>query len=123
VFETDVQVKLEVIFKGQFGLVKQLVTELLVFFVTIYIYIFLIFNNFALVIKISNLFIEDICVKFKYDEVHVIHLYCNIFIITASHDVAAPVTPQNQEVTCYIDSNVSMAAQNQWRVASDQFIL
>lgn len=33
-----------------------------------------------------------------------------------SHDVAAPVTPQNQEVSCYIDYNVSMPAQNLWRV-------
>lgn len=33
-----------------------------------------------------------------------------------SHDVAAPVTPQNQEVSCYVDYNVSMPAQNLWRV-------
>ncbi|XP_072936902.1 protein O-mannosyltransferase 1 [Epargyreus clarus] len=33
-----------------------------------------------------------------------------------SHDVAAPVSPQSQEVTCYIDYNVSMPAQNLWRV-------
>lgn len=33
-----------------------------------------------------------------------------------SHDVAAPVTPQCQEVSCYIDYNVSMPAQNLWRV-------
>ncbi|GAB6024710.1 hypothetical protein CHUAL_009843 [Chamberlinius hualienensis] len=33
-----------------------------------------------------------------------------------SHDVAAPMTPQNQEVSCYIDYNVSMPAQNLWRV-------
>ncbi|KAK7094771.1 protein O-mannosyl-transferase 1-like [Littorina saxatilis] len=33
-----------------------------------------------------------------------------------SHDVAAPTTPQNQEVSCYIDYNVSMATQNLWRV-------
>ncbi|KAK9872256.1 hypothetical protein WA026_017057 [Henosepilachna vigintioctopunctata] len=33
-----------------------------------------------------------------------------------SHDVAAPVSPQCQEVSCYIDYNVSMAAQNLWRV-------
>lgn len=33
-----------------------------------------------------------------------------------SHDVAAPLTPENQEVTCYIDYNVSMAAQNLWRI-------
>ncbi|OWR41554.1 hypothetical protein KGM_211166 [Danaus plexippus plexippus] len=33
-----------------------------------------------------------------------------------SHDVAAPVSPQSQEVSCYIDYNVSMQAQNLWRV-------
>lgn len=33
-----------------------------------------------------------------------------------SHDVAAPLTPQNQEVTCYIDYNISMASQNLWKV-------
>ncbi|XP_059487784.1 protein O-mannosyltransferase 1 [Neocloeon triangulifer] len=33
-----------------------------------------------------------------------------------SHDVAAPMSPQNQEVTCYIDYNISMPAQNLWRV-------
>lgn len=33
-----------------------------------------------------------------------------------SHDVAAPMTPQSQEVSCYIDYNVSMVAQNFWKV-------
>ena len=33
-----------------------------------------------------------------------------------SHDVASPLTPENQEVSCYIDYNVSMPAQNLWRV-------
>ena len=33
-----------------------------------------------------------------------------------SHDVAAPLSPENQEVSCYIDYNVSMPAQNLWRV-------
>ncbi|CAK1550092.1 unnamed protein product [Leptosia nina] len=33
-----------------------------------------------------------------------------------SHDVAAPVSPQSQEVSCYINYNVSMPAQNLWRV-------
>lgn len=33
-----------------------------------------------------------------------------------SHDVAAPMSPQNQEVSCYIDYNVSMPAQNLWKV-------
>lgn len=33
-----------------------------------------------------------------------------------SHDVAAPVSPHNQEVSCYIDYNISMASENLWRV-------
>ncbi|KAF1389837.1 hypothetical protein PFLUV_G00077700 [Perca fluviatilis] len=33
-----------------------------------------------------------------------------------SHDVAAPMSPHSQEVSGYIDFNVSMAAQNLWRV-------
>ncbi|XP_063529348.1 protein O-mannosyltransferase 1 [Cydia strobilella] len=33
-----------------------------------------------------------------------------------SHDVAAAASPQSQEVSCYIDYNVSMPAQNLWRV-------
>lgn len=41
-----------------------------------------------------------------------------------SHDVAAPITPHSQEVSCYIDYNVSMPAQNLWRleiINRDQF--
>lgn len=33
-----------------------------------------------------------------------------------SHDVAAPLTPHNQEVSCYIDYNISMPAEYLWRV-------
>lgn len=33
-----------------------------------------------------------------------------------SHDVAAPMSPQCQEVSCYIDYNISMSSQNLWRV-------
>lgn len=33
-----------------------------------------------------------------------------------SHDVAAAMTPQSQEVSCYIDYNVSMPAQLLWRL-------
>lgn len=33
-----------------------------------------------------------------------------------THDVAAPISPHNQEVSCYIDYNVSMPAQNLWKV-------
>ncbi|CAG0892996.1 unnamed protein product, partial [Cyprideis torosa] len=33
-----------------------------------------------------------------------------------SHDVAAPMSPALQEVSCYIDYNISMPSQNLWRV-------
>ncbi|XP_054713635.1 protein O-mannosyltransferase 1-like [Uloborus diversus] len=33
-----------------------------------------------------------------------------------SHDVAAPMSPQNQEVSCYVDYNISFPAQNLWKV-------
>lgn len=33
-----------------------------------------------------------------------------------SHDVASAMTPQSQEVSCYIDYNISMPAQNLWKV-------
>nr|XP_027197396.1 protein O-mannosyltransferase 1-like [Dermatophagoides pteronyssinus] len=33
-----------------------------------------------------------------------------------SHDIASPMSPYNQEVSCYIDYNISMPAQNLWRV-------
>ncbi|XP_059150933.1 protein O-mannosyl-transferase 1-like [Physella acuta] len=33
-----------------------------------------------------------------------------------THDVAAPVTPNNQEVSCYVNYNVSMPAQNLWKL-------
>ena len=33
-----------------------------------------------------------------------------------SHDVAAPVSPHHQEVTCYIDYNITMPSQNLWKV-------
>ena len=35
-----------------------------------------------------------------------------------SHDVAAPVSPLHQEVSGYIDHNVSFPAQNLWRLVS-----
>lgn len=34
------------------------------------------------------------------------------------HDVAAPLSPHAQEVSCYIDYNISMPAQNLWRLVS-----
>uniref|UniRef100_A0A0K2V1T9 Protein O-mannosyltransferase 1 n=1 Tax=Lepeophtheirus salmonis TaxID=72036 RepID=A0A0K2V1T9_LEPSM len=33
-----------------------------------------------------------------------------------SHDVAAPMSPHNQEVSCYIDYNISMHTENLWKV-------
>ena len=33
-----------------------------------------------------------------------------------SHDVAAPMSPSLQEVSCYIDYNISMPSQNLWKV-------
>lgn len=33
-----------------------------------------------------------------------------------SHDVAAPMSPHAQEVSGYVDFNVSMAAQSLWRL-------
>jgi len=33
-----------------------------------------------------------------------------------SHDVASAMSPHSQEVTCYVDHNVSMPAQDHWRV-------
>jgi len=33
-----------------------------------------------------------------------------------SHDVAAPQSPHSQEVSCYIDYNISMASENLWKV-------
>jgi len=33
-----------------------------------------------------------------------------------SHDVASAMSPHSQEVTCYVDHNVSMPAQDKWRV-------
>ncbi|RWS24389.1 protein O-mannosyl-transferase 1-like protein, partial [Leptotrombidium deliense] len=33
-----------------------------------------------------------------------------------SHDVAAAMSPHNQEVSCYINYNISMPSQNLWRI-------
>nr|XP_048678542.1 protein O-mannosyl-transferase 1 isoform X2 [Caretta caretta] len=32
------------------------------------------------------------------------------------HDVAAPLSPHSQEISCYVDYNISMPAQSLWRV-------
>lgn len=48
------------------------------------------------------------------DEVQLVHGITSRAL--NSHDVAAAMTPQCQEVSCYVDYNVSMAAQIVWRV-------
>ncbi|XP_077393640.1 protein O-mannosyl-transferase 1 isoform X3 [Festucalex cinctus] len=48
------------------------------------------------------------------DVVQLLHGMTSRFL--NSHDVAAPVSPHAQEVSGYIDFNVSMPAQNLWRV-------
>lgn len=48
------------------------------------------------------------------DEVQLVHGITSRAL--NSHDVAAAMTPQCQEVSCYIDYNVSMSAQILWRV-------
>lgn len=37
---------------------------------------------------------------------------------SSRHDVAAPLSPHSQEVSCYVDYNISMPAQNLWRLVS-----
>uniref|UniRef100_A0A8C9EIN6 dolichyl-phosphate-mannose--protein mannosyltransferase n=1 Tax=Pavo cristatus TaxID=9049 RepID=A0A8C9EIN6_PAVCR len=39
-----------------------------------------------------------------------------------THDVAAPLSPHSQEVSCYIDYNISMPAQNLWRVVKHNIL-
>ncbi|XP_055299560.1 protein O-mannosyltransferase 1 [Sitodiplosis mosellana] len=48
------------------------------------------------------------------DEIQLIHGITSRAL--NSHDVASAVTPQSQEVSCYIDYNISMPAQNLWKV-------
>ncbi|XP_053337154.1 protein O-mannosyl-transferase 1 [Clarias gariepinus] len=48
------------------------------------------------------------------DIVQLLHGMTSRFLNT--HDVAAPMSPHSQEVSGYIDFNVSMPAQNLWRV-------
>lgn len=48
------------------------------------------------------------------DEIQLIHGITSRAL--NSHDVASAVSPQSQEVSCYIDYNISMPAQNLWKV-------
>ncbi|XP_062063327.1 protein O-mannosyl-transferase 1 isoform X3 [Lepus europaeus] len=48
------------------------------------------------------------------DLVQLVHGMTTRFLNT--HDVAAPLSPHAQEVSCYIDYNISMPSQNLWRL-------
>uniref|UniRef100_A0ABI8AQV3 Dolichyl-phosphate-mannose--protein mannosyltransferase n=1 Tax=Felis catus TaxID=9685 RepID=A0ABI8AQV3_FELCA len=48
------------------------------------------------------------------DVVQLVHGMTTRFLNT--HDVAAPLSPHSQEVSCYVDYNVSMPSQNLWRL-------
>ncbi|XP_053328378.1 protein O-mannosyl-transferase 1 [Spea bombifrons] len=48
------------------------------------------------------------------DTIQVVHGMTARFLNT--HDVAAPFSPYSQEISCYIDYNVSMPAQTLWKV-------
>ncbi|XP_036095369.1 protein O-mannosyl-transferase 1 isoform X2 [Rousettus aegyptiacus] len=48
------------------------------------------------------------------DVVQLVHGMTSRFLNT--HDVAAPLSPHSQEVSCYVDYNISMPAQNLWRL-------
>ncbi|KAM5299665.1 protein O-mannosyl-transferase 1 isoform 4-T4 [Ctenodactylus gundi] len=48
------------------------------------------------------------------DVVQLVHGMTTRFLNT--HDVAAPLSPHAQEISCYVDYNISMPAQNLWRL-------
>lgn len=48
------------------------------------------------------------------DVVQLVHGMTTRFLNT--HDVAAPLSPHSQEVSCYVDYNISMPAQNLWKL-------
>ncbi|CAN2390589.1 O-mannosyl-transferase 1 [Pristimantis euphronides] len=48
------------------------------------------------------------------DTIQLVHGMTARFLNT--HDVAAPFSPYAQEISCYIDYNISMSAQTLWRV-------
>ncbi|XP_064346701.1 protein O-mannosyl-transferase 1 isoform X2 [Camelus dromedarius] len=52
------------------------------------------------------------------DIVQLVHGMTTRFLNT--HDVAAPLSPHSQEVSCYVDYNISMPAQNLWRLGHTQ---
>ncbi|XP_040180327.1 protein O-mannosyl-transferase 1 [Rana temporaria] len=48
------------------------------------------------------------------DTVQLVHGMTARFLNT--HDVAAPLSPYSQEISCYVDYNISMPAQTLWKV-------
>ncbi|GFO21748.1 protein o-mannosyltransferase 1 [Plakobranchus ocellatus] len=80
-------------------------------------YVFKDINNWWLVKHPGrqSLLVDDPPVSVKHgDIVQLVHGITSRALNT--HDVAAPLTPNNQEVSCYINYNVSMPAQDLWRV-------
>ncbi|XP_005092590.1 protein O-mannosyl-transferase 1 [Aplysia californica] len=80
-------------------------------------YVFKDINNWWIIKKPEShdLMVDDPPVPVKHgDIVQLIHGVTSRAL--NSHDVAAPMTPSNQEVSCYVNYNVSMPAQNLWRV-------
>ncbi|XP_042901346.1 protein O-mannosyl-transferase 1 [Parasteatoda tepidariorum] len=74
-------------------------------------------NNWWIVKRpdIPDLVVSDPIDKIKHgDVVQLIHGMSTRPL--NSHDVAAPMSPQNQEVSCYIDYNISFPAQDLWKV-------
>ncbi|XP_063708877.1 protein O-mannosyltransferase 1 [Culicoides brevitarsis] len=74
-------------------------------------------NNWWIVKKpdIPNLVVAELPEEIRDgDEIQLVHGITSRAL--NSHDVAAPMSPQCQEVSCYIDYNISMPAQNLWRV-------
>lgn len=74
-------------------------------------------NNWWIVKRplVENLAVNETKDVIKHgDEIHLVHGMSGRLL--NSHDVAAPQSPQNQEVSCYIDHNVSMSAEPLWRV-------
>ncbi|KAH9495690.1 Protein O-mannosyl-transferase 1 [Bulinus truncatus] len=63
----------------------------------------------------QDLMVDDPPVPVKHgDIVQLVHGITSRALNT--HDVAAPLSPNNQEVSCYVNYNVSMPAQNLWKV-------
>ncbi|CAL8125421.1 unnamed protein product [Orchesella dallaii] len=74
-------------------------------------------NNWWIVKRpeVDNLAVNETKDVIKHgDQIHLVHGMSGRLL--NSHDVAAPQSPQNQEVSCYIDHNVSMPAEPLWRV-------